>query len=239
MEKTAITNIQFRIFRTTVPIGVFLSVLLSASSGWSQRLCDDISARLVARAYVVSFPYIGTKSKLQSHINANKSAFSATGSATQCMKSLSAGLRKQGTMELKVIDPRQFEKVSCHSSVEQCEQAKRMDATRVRRSEDKVVMADELDWLAQVLPAAVAGNFAPFDAQNTPRRQMMLKMLQEWRRQKEEYERLCRQAGGCGIAEPKNMEAEFRKIMDALLPQIEQQIVGVAIGTITLADFGI
>ena len=156
---------------------ILLAAALTLGSG-SRTLaadCDEPTARLVARAYVVSFPMAFKEDEFASLLATNAKALGKNGKATRCMKTVGTRLMG-GALAAGSSEHRDYATERWGGSMpEGLEHLPgQVDASMNSWSNDSFAMAQELLWLSEVLPAAAAGNRDPFDAQDTLARRMWL-----------------------------------------------------------------
>ena len=142
------------------------------ASAVAQQLCDDGSARLVARAYTLALPMARQGDEFVRFAEAQKTAFDRDGAATRCMTVLGAVFRQEGlrlTLEVQQGRgvSRMFGGKLPNASVDLARQA---DAVRGANAQNDLAMAEDLLWLANVLPPLVNGDQAPYRAQDTSSR---------------------------------------------------------------------
>ncbi len=141
--------------------------------------CDDYTAGLVARAYVLSIPMFYMENDLIPLMKENESYFSVNGKAIELMQALGTVLTQSG---IKLDQQREK-----YSATEKFGAAMpeglehlpgQVDANLNSYSNDLLSMGMELLWLSKVLPAAASGNYNPYNKTPTITRQGMLEGMQ-------------------------------------------------------------
>lgn len=196
-------------------LGIVLSSTNVASIA-APRFCDDETAKLVSRAYVLSFPLLGQDSVLQELINANRIAFSEKGAATNCMRVLGSALINQSLAQHKNDNPYAAQERFGGLMPEGLESLPgQVDASMRSAGLEFFTMGQELLWLAEVLPIALEGNAGPYNAQGTQWRQTMLSKAPQ-------LSMLCMMdASACQL---------FAATMNSMAPIAEQQVYLLATG---------
>ena len=172
--------------------------------------CDEASARLVARAYVLSNPLAGNGDALIQLMAENRAAFSEGGKAILCMQALGTGL----TLRALVAQSQG----GGYSATERFGGAMpqglehlpgQVDASMQSYNADVFTMGQELLWLSRVLPPAAKGDYQPYLSTATPVRQAVLQVLPV-------YQLLCgMDPGSCQV-----MQELFRQMASSLEQQI-------------------
>jgi hypothetical protein len=161
---------------------ILLSLVLIVtckSQNKSSSCCDDYTANLVARAYVMSIPLFSMQNDLMLLVDENESYFAEDGKAILCMQALGTALTKSG-MELE----QQREKYSATEKFgaampEGLEHLPgQVDASLNSYSNELFAMGTELLWLSRVLPAAASGDYTPYYTTGTIIRKGVLEEMQ-------------------------------------------------------------
>ena len=176
--------------------------------------CDEETSRLVAKAYVLSAPFIGRENELIALAQSNPDYFNDGGKAIRCMQSLGTALMQGGLEQNK-----QF---SGSSATERFGSSMpdglhglpgQVDESLRSYGSDMYSMGKELVWLSRVLPPAVKGNYTPYKTTGTEIRQMTSQALQI-------YQMLCQMdPSACRMMQSMFLEME---------PMLEQQIYAYA-----------
>jgi hypothetical protein len=171
-------------------------------------VCDEETSRLVARAYVLSIPFLGRENELPTLMASNSSYFTADGRAIQCMQSLGTTIWQRGSARLDEANEDRDRAIGTYggSMPEGLgDLPGQVGDSRRSYAGHQLRMGQELLWLSQVLPYAVQGNYAPYN-DGTTNRQM----------DKQQLSMLCQIAPNeCQI-----MQAELIKA----IPVLEEQI---------------
>jgi hypothetical protein len=188
---------------------------VSTGCGGPTRFCDDETARLVSRAYILSFPWLGQDKLLEQLINDNRSAFNENGGATRCMRSLGTALLQQSIQRRPANPYAAQERFAGMMPPGLGHLPGQVDAEMRNAGTEFLTMGQELTWLAQVLPAASQGNAGPYNSQATPWRQMMNSLVPQ-------LNLLC-------SMDPSVCQSVLTH-MKSLLPVAEQQVYVLATG---------
>jgi hypothetical protein len=118
-------------------------------------MCDENTARVLARAYVLNNP--GFVEEMLAFVSQNRSFFVANGSAIRGMRSLGVKLTQAA---LNAYDPQALERAYRTGGPPELAEgvARKINSW----STEIVCMGQELAWLAEVLPAAAEGDWNPY-----------------------------------------------------------------------------
>jgi hypothetical protein len=200
-----------------IPVTAILGIILFFSThtaALSAMLCDDQSARLVARAYVLAIPLLSRENELIPLLDENKAYFLEGGGATRCMQALGAALMRGGSSGAVLGNGYSATERFGGSMPQGLEHLPgQVDASMRGYGSDMLTMGQELLWLSQVLPPAVDGDYEPYNTTSTPNRQMIAQAVPL-------YQMLCQ------------MDPEVCQVMLGMmqqtLPELEQQIYALA-----------
>ncbi len=176
--------------------------------------CDDTTARLVARAYVLSIPMFFKQNDLIPLLNENKAYFVEGGKAIRCMEALGTSLVQGGMAaanRFKGYSATERFGGSMPPGLEHL--PGQVDSSLRSYGNDMFAMGQELLWLSQVLPPAVKGDYAPYNTTATPNRQMVAQVLPI-------YQMLCQMDPG--------MCQMMQSMMIQMEPSLEQQLYTLA-----------
>jgi len=140
--------------------------------------CDEETSRLVAKAYVLSAPFIGRENELIPLMQYNSNYFSKGGRAIRCMQSLGTALMQGGLEQSKQFSGYSaVERFGPSMPSELAHLPGQVDDSLRSYGSDMYSMGKELVWLSQVLPPAVQGNYTPYKTTGTEIRQMAAQAL--------------------------------------------------------------
>jgi hypothetical protein len=174
------------------------------------RPCDERSARLVARAFVVTSPVAYDPETFKAFLDENASALGTKGKAIRCIRALGRQLasaaaatpaapqRDYATERFGGVMPPGLEHIPGE-----------VDREMRSTSENPYVGAQELLWLAEVLPAAASGDLEPFERQDSL-------WWQQWKQIAPQLQMLC-------ALNPDVCQAFFAVLRESL-PRMEQVI---------------
>lgn len=152
---------------------VAVALAVTASGAARGADCSDRTARLVARAYVLASPIAFKPETFLSFLAENKESFGKKGRATRCMKSLGDKLL-QGVLANAAGQRRDYATERFGGAMPPGLEhlPGQVDANMRSASTDGFTMAQELLWLAKVLPPAADEDLGPFLEQDTVARQL-------------------------------------------------------------------
>lgn len=176
--------------------------------------CDELSSQLVAKTYVLTMPLLGKDNKIIPLMEKYPGHFAQGGGAIRCMQSLGNALMR-GALEQSREFSRPYATERFGGSMPEGlgHLPGQVDRSMISYGNDMFTMGQELLWLAEVLPYAAQGNYAPYNNPTTTNRQMAAQVLPI-------YQMMCQ------------MDPSVCQMMVAMLeelsPQIEQQILFLA-----------
>ena len=164
-----------------VSITLTLGIILLAgyrTSALPESICDDRTARLVARAYVLSIPLFFKQDDLIPLMAENRAYFLEGGKVIRCMQARSMALM-QGALSAAEQNTRYSATERFGGSMpEGLEHLPgQVDASMRSYGNDMFTMGQELLWLSQVLPPAAEEDYEPYNTTATQNRQMMAQAL--------------------------------------------------------------
>ena len=195
----------------TMGIALFVSSQTMAlpSSGY-----DDATARLVARAYVLSIPLLFKENDLIPLMAENKAYFVEDGKAIRCMRALGNALIQHALVVGQQTGGRSATEIFGGSMPEGLEDLPgQVDASMRSYNNDTFTMGQELLWLSQVLPSAAEGDYEPYNTTGTPARQLWAQVLP--------YMRMLFQMN-------PDLYQTMQNVMREMQPVMEQQIYDLA-----------
>ena len=186
----------------------------TASAATPAPLCDETTARLVARAYVLSIPLSGKEDDLIPLMGQNPAYFTQGGDAIRCMRGLGTALAQGGL--------RTAQTYGGYSATEQFGASMpeglshlpgEVDASMNSYGSDMLAMGQELQWLSRVLPLLAMGDYSQYNTPATPSRQMAAQALVF-------YQLLCQMDPAiCQVMQNMTLQA---------VPFVEQQVHSLA-----------
>ena len=139
--------------------------------------CDEETSRLVAKAYVLSAPFIGRENELIQLAQSNPGYFNKGGRAIRCMRSLGTALMQGGLEQNKQFSSRSTKDLFPSMPEGLDHLTGQVDDSLRSYGSDMYTMGKELIWLGRVLPPAVQGNYTPYRTTGTEIRQMAAQVL--------------------------------------------------------------
>lgn len=159
----------------TMAIALFVS---SKTAALPSSVYDDATARLVARAYVLSIPLLFKENDLIPLMAENKAYFVEDGKAIRCMRALGNALIQHALAVGQQTGGRSATEIFGGSMPEGLEDLPgQVDASMRSYSNDTFTMGQELLWLSQVLPSAAEGDYELYNTTGTSARQMWAQVL--------------------------------------------------------------
>jgi hypothetical protein len=172
--------------------------------------CDEVSARLVAKSYVLTMPLLGRDNEMIPLMQSNRGYFAQGGGAIRCMQSLGTALVQGGLGRSRELSgPSATERFGGSMPEGLSHLPGEVDRSMRNYGSDMVTMGQELIWLANVLPAAAQGDYIPYNTTGTETRRMISQIQPI-------YQMLCQM----DMSVCQMMLGMFRE----MAPQIEQQI---------------
>lgn len=160
-----------------VPIILTIGTILVVSCKKTSA-CDEVTARLVARAYVLSIPLFFKENDLIPLMADSKDYFLEDGKAIRCMQTLGTALTQSGMADLEQNREYSATERFGGSMPEGLEHLPgQVDASIQSYGNDMFTMGQELLWLSQVLPPAAEGDYEPYKTTATATRQLMAQIL--------------------------------------------------------------
>lgn len=187
----------------------------SESQHFAVSVCDETTAQLVARAYVLSIPLLFKENDLIPLMEQYKSYFEEDGKVIQCMRSLGENLVQNAIENYHPENGTTATEMFGGSMPEGLEDLPgQVDASMRSFNTDLYAMGAELIWLSQVLPPAAYGDYQPYNTTGTISRQSMREVMNI-------YQLLCQMDPGvCQM---------MKNIMQQMQPEMEQQISSLAL----------
>jgi hypothetical protein len=177
--------------------------------------CDEETSRLVAKAYILSAPFIGRENELIQLTQSNPGYFNEGGKAIRCMQSLGTALAQGGLEQSKQVSDHWAAERFGHLMPIGLEHLPgQVDDSLRSYGSDMFSMGNELVWLSQVLPPVVQGNYSPYKTTGTYSRRMVAKALAY-------YQQVLCQMGPDSCRMMRTMFFEFE-------PMLEQEIYNYA-----------
>ena len=163
--------------------------LLFTGCGENAVSCNEETSRLVAKAYVLSAPFIGRDNELISLAQSNPGYFNEGGKAIQCMQSLGTALMQGGLEQSKQFSGYSAtERFGTSMPGELAHLPGQVDDSLRSYGSDMFSMGNELVWLSRVLPLPSRGITPPIKllAQTVvrwqPRRCRSIRCYAKWTR---------------------------------------------------------
>jgi hypothetical protein len=177
--------------------------------------CDENSSRLVARTFMLANPVLGRENEIIPLVQSNRVYFAAGGAAIQCMQRLGMALTNAGLSQFQQNQGNSPAEQFAGSMPEGLEHLPGEVSDSLNRySSDILTMGQELNWLAEVLPSVVLGNYSPYNSTGTETRRRLRQILPM-------YQQMCRY-------DPSICQM-MTNLFGQLSPQIEQQIFALAL----------
>jgi hypothetical protein len=195
----------------TILIGA-LGLLVHTADSYA---CDENSSRLVARTFMLANPALGRENEIISLVQSNRVYFSRGGASIRCMQRLGVALTNVGLSQFQQNQGNSATDQFAGSMPEGLEHLPGEVSDSLNRySSDIFTMGQELNWLAEVLPSVVQGNYVPYNATGTETRQTLRQFLTL-------YQQMC-------MFDPSICQM-MTNIFGQLSPQIERQIYTLAL----------
>ena len=193
-------------------------ILLAATTcGAAPRFCSDEAARLAAHAYVLSWPLLGQDKVLEQLIKDNRQQFLRDGAAVRCMKSTGTALVRSAitAYEQNKRAPSAVERFGGSMPPGLEHLPAQVDSSIRNAGTEFFTVGQELLWLSEVLPAALDGNAARYNAHDTMWRQQVIQLIPM-------INLLC--SMDASVCET------FKQSLQATVPIAEQQVFIIATG---------
>ena len=212
------TNLHIEVAMKRAILMQFILGTVLLAMGWADALaagpCDEQTSRLVSRAYILSIPLLGRENDLISLMRSSPSSFGEDGRAIQCMRVLGSAMTRQGLAQAQPSDRDRASRMFGGSMPEGLEHLPgQVDQSLNSYSNGPFEIGQELLWLAQVLPPAAQGDYAPYNTTGTFNRRMMRQVLPQ-------FQLLCQmQPSACQM---------MMQMMSGQMPALENMIFNLA-----------
>ena len=155
-------------------VGVF-SLLINCEVA---QACDEASARLVAKSYVLTMPLLGRDNEMIPLMQSNHSYFTPEGDAVRCMQELGTALINEAIKQAETNNGPSAQELFGGMMPEGLGHLPgEVDDSMHSYANDLYAMGQELIWLSRVLPAAAQGNYTPYNTTGTQTRMIFKQVL--------------------------------------------------------------